>query len=176
MNVEEPTKKLAPEKQSSTNKDSLKREVSGFSLSSIALKKAAKKINRPEDKKENLPHENFEVEKMLELWMEYAEKIKIEGKQNIASIMRLNQPHLKNQSIIGFSVANDMNKVEMIREQEYLLPFLREKLNHYGITIELEIKESLREDSIYSPQEKYQYLVKLNPTLEVLRKNFDLDF
>jgi DNA polymerase-3 subunit gamma/tau len=73
-------------------------------------------------------------------------------------------------------VANDMNKVEMIREQEYLLPFLRKNLNHFGIAIELEIKESLKEDSIYSPQEKYQYLVKLNPTLELLRKNFDLDF
>ena len=26
-----------------------------------------------------------------------------------------------------------------------------------------------------NPQEKYQYLVKINPTLEELRKKFDLD-
>lgn len=129
-----------------------------------------------EVKEENISEDTFETKTLLKFWNEYAEKIKIEGKQNIASIMRMNQPDLKNQSTIIFFVANDMNRVEIIHEMEHLLPFLRKKLNHYRIIVRIEIKETTKEDSIYSPQEKYYHLVKINPALEILRKNFDLDF
>ena len=176
LKVEEPPQKSEIKKEESASKENITRGVSGFSLSSIALKKAAKKINRPEVKEENLPEDAFDIENLTKLWNEYAEQIKTEGKQNIASIMRMHQPDLTNQSTISFFVANDMNKVEMTREMELLMPFLRAKLNHYGIKIEIEIKETIREDSVYSPKEKYQHLIKINPALETLRENFDLDF
>lgn len=176
LKVEEPPQKSEIKKEESASKENITRGVSGFSLSSIALKKAAKKINRPEVKEENLPEDAFDIENLTKLWNEYAEQIKTEGKQNIASIMRMHQPDLTNQSTISFFVANDMNKVEMTREMELLMPFLRAKLNHYGIKIEIEIKETIREDSVYSPKEKYQHLIKINPALEILRENFDLDF
>lgn len=88
----------------------------------------------------------------------------------------MNQPKLKNQSTIIFFVVNDMNRVELTNEMDLLLPFLKKKLNHYGIKIEIMVKKTIKEDSVYSPREKYQYLVKINPVLEKLRKNFDLDF
>ena len=158
--------------------DNNKREVSvsGFSLSSIAVKKAAKKLYRNEIKEKNLPEDTFTPEVISQFWNEYAENIKVEGKKNIASIMGMNIPEMKNQSTISFFVANDMNKVEMTNEMKLLLPFLKEKLNNYGIKIEIIVKKTIKEDSVYSPKEKYQYLVKINPTLEKLRKNFDLDF
>lgn len=176
LKVEEPPQKSEIKKEESASKENITRGVSGFSLSSIALKKAAKKINRPEVKEENLTEDAFDIENLTKLWNEYAEQIKTDGKQNIASIMRMHQPDLTNQSTISFFVANDMNKVEMTREMELLMPFLRAKLNHYGIKIEIEIKETIREDSVYSPKEKYQHLIKINPALETLRENFDLDF
>ena len=88
----------------------------------------------------------------------------------------MNKPEMKNQSTINFFVANEVNKVEMSNEMKLLLPFLKEKLNHYGIKIEIVVNKTVKEDSIYTPREKFQYLVKINPTLEKLRKNFDLDF
>ena len=156
--------------------ENIKHEVSGFSLSSIAVKKAAKKNNRPSDKKENLPKDSFDKESLLKFWNEYSEYIKVEGKQNISSIMKMNQPDLISQSTISFDVANEMNKVEMNREMKYLIPFISEKLNHFGIKVEITIKKKNQEDYIYSPQEKYQYLLKINPSLDKLRKKFDLDF
>ena len=75
-----------------------------------------------------------------------------------------------------FSVANKMNQVEMISEMERLLPFLRNALNNQSITIKLEVTEKIREESVLSPNEKYQYLLKINPALEKLRTTFDLDF
>ena len=164
------------EKKEPLQEENIKHEVSGFSLSSIAVKKAAKKNNRPSDKKENLPKDSFDKESLLKFWNEYSEYIKVEGKQNISSIMKMNQPDLISQSTISFDVANEMNRVEMTREMKYLIPFISEKLNHFGIKVEIVIKKKNQEDSIYSPQEKYQYLLKINPSLDKLRKKFDLDF
>jgi DNA polymerase-3 subunit gamma/tau len=164
------------EKKEPLQEENIKYEVSGFSLSSIAVKKAAKKNNPPRDKKENLPKDSFDKESLLKFWVEYSEYIKVEGKQNISSIMKMNQPDIISKSTISFDVANDMNKVEMTREMKYLIPFISEKLNHFGIKIEIAIKKKNQEDYIYSPQEKYQYLLKINPSLDKLRKKFDLDF
>jgi len=164
------------EKKEPLQEENIKHEVSGYSLSSIAVKKAAKKNNRPRDKKENLPKDSFDKKSLLKFWNEYSEYIKVEGKQNISSIMKMNQPDLISQSTISFDVANEMNKVEMTREMKYLIPFISEKLNHFGIKVEIVIKKKNQEDFIYSPQEKYQYLLKINPSLDKLRKKFDLDF
>jgi DNA polymerase-3 subunit gamma/tau len=112
-----------------SEKELLKREVSGFSLSSIALKKAAKKINQPVVNEENPAEDSFEKEALLKTWGKYTEDLKKVGKQNIASIMEMRHPDLINQSTIEFRVANEMNKVEMIREIENLLPFLRKHLS-----------------------------------------------
>lgn len=173
---EETPQKSSPKKIPTPNQENLKKTVSGFSLSSIALKKAAKKVSSPEVEEENLPEDSFKKETLLKLWNEYTENLKKEGKQNVASIMQMHKPDLIEQSTVQFAVANDMNKVEMTREMEQLLPFLREKLNHYGIKINLNITENIKEESVFSSQEKYQHLVKINPALETLRKNFDLEF
>ena len=168
--------KSSPKKIPTPNQENLKKVVSGFSLSSIALKKAAKKASTPVIQEENLPEDFFEKETLQKLWNEYTENLKNVGKNNIASIMQMHQPDLIEQSTVQFAVANEMNKVEMTREMEQLLPFLREQLNHYGIKINLNIIENIKEKSVFYQKEKYQHLVKINPALDTLRKNFDLEF
>ena len=75
--------------------------------------------------------------------------------------MRMREPDLKDPSTLLFTVANDMNKVEMKREADELLPFLRKQLNHYGIQIEFKITESIKEEAVFSAPEKYKHLVKI---------------
>lgn len=153
----------------------LKTGVSSFSLSSIALKKAASKVQKPKDIEAEKPKDAFALDQLKTLWKEYIEQVKNQGKHNIASILSMNEIAIKEENTLLFSVANDMNKVEMNREMENLLPFLRERLNNFGIHIELNISETTKEDAVYSAQEKYQYLIKINPTLEELRNKFDLE-
>ncbi len=62
--------------------------------------------------------------------------------------MGMNMPGMKDQSTISFFVANNMNKVEMTNEIKLLLPFLKEKLNHYGIKIETDIKEQKKTEGV----------------------------
>ncbi len=90
--------------------------------------------------------------------------------------MSLNNIELKDHHKISYFVESEMNKVEMNREIESLLPFLRKKLNNYSIEIELKVKKTLRESLIYSAPEKYKHLKKINPVIEELRDIFNLDF
>ena len=167
--VEEPEQEYTPTKPKAT-------QVSGFSLSSIALKKAAKEKSQPKVIETDLPEDPFELSQVEVLWNQYIEALKKEGKSNIASILSMNTVGLNSGFELSFTVANKMNREEMSREMEHLLPFLRNALNNQSLSIALEISETTKEDSVYSPNEKYQHLLKINPSLEDLRTTFDLDF
>ena len=69
-----------------------------------------------------------------------------------------------------------MNKIELYSEIQNLLPYLRKKLNNFSLKIEINITETIKEEVVFSPQEKYQHLLKANNVLDELRKKFDLDF
>ena len=149
--------------------------VSSFSLSSIALKKAASKIIEPKEK--NIEYEEtYKLENVKKDLNHYVENLKTEGKKNIASILSMNPISLSDNYKIVFKVANEMNRVEVNIEKERLLPFLKKRLKNDKIKIEVEISEDPKREQIYTPKEKYQYLLKLNPQLEDLRKIFNLDF
>ena len=149
--------------------------VSSFSLSSIALKNAISKTIEPNKKNIEL-EENFNIEAVNKYLNQYVENLKTEGKKNIASILSMNPISLSDNYKIHFKVANEMNRVEVNIEKERLLPFLKKHLKNDKIKIEVEISENPKQEQIYTPTEKYQYLLQLNPQLEELRKKFNLDF
>ena len=149
--------------------------VSSFSLSSIALKNAINKTIEPNKKNIEL-EENFNIEAVNNYLNQYVENLKTEGKKNIASILSMNPISLSDNYKIHFKVANEMNRVEVNIEKERLLPFFKKHLKNDKIKIEVEILENPKQEQIYTPTEKYQYLLQLNPQLEELRKKFNLDF
>ena len=150
--------------------------VSGFSLSSISLKKAAIKINSSVDKKRKKLESPFDIDTIKFFLKKYTENLKKEGKQNIASILTMNPIELKKRNKILLKVANEMNRVEVNLEKEKLLPFLKDCLNNFTIEIDIIVAETIKEEILSSPTEKYQHLLKINPALDELRKKFDLDF
>ena len=154
----------------------IKIPVSGFSLSSIALKKEAKEKNKLTIKVSELPQNPFKQKDLELLWKQYIETIKKDGKSNMASILFMNSPILSDNFQISFEVANEMNKSELIKEMEELLPYLRNHLNNQILSISIGISENIKEETIFSSPEKYQHLLKINPVLDTLRKTFYLDF
>lgn len=82
---------------------------------------------------------------------------------------------LEDHFVISFQVANSLNEVEMKQALPEILEYLRIKLNNYSLTIKLTVSEHIREETVYSPDEKYNYLVKINPELKYLKDTFDLD-
>ena len=88
----------------------------------------------------------------------------------------MNSPVLLDNFQISFEVANEMNKSELIKEMEELLPYLRNYLNNQILSISIGVSENIKEETIFSSPEKYQHLLKINPVLDTLRKTFNLDF
>ena len=165
------------EKVDSNNliEDKIQNKISNYSLSSLKLKR---KISHPNNKEKNnnLPEASFKFEDLEKIMKEYIDQLKKEGKQNIISILNMNPIRLDENNNVIFTVANEMNRVEINVEKEKLLPYLHERLDNFKIKIKVNISEVSKKDIIFSSKEKYQHLLKINPSIEILRKKFGLEF
>ena len=56
-----------------------------------------------------------------------------------------------------------------------LAGYLRGKLQNHKISIRLEVNESIETRRAFTPQDRYNRLNELNPSLDLLRRTFDLD-
>ena len=67
-------------------------------------------------------------------------------------------------------------KKEVEREQGPLIQYLREKLQNYNIELQISVNEEVAKKFAFTPQEKFEKLREKNPALDILRREFDLDF
>lgn len=151
------------------------KRVSGLSLSSIQKKKEWDKVQKKEIKKEDLPTETFTQEILEEAWNEYQSIKSKKGEQNIASLFKISSPILRENFHIEYTVPNSLNKVELEREFTFFLPFLREKLQNYSLSIGIQINQESEKSFIYTAEEKYERFKEINPAIETLKKELDLD-
>lgn len=78
-------------------------------------------------------------------------------------------------SKIQFSVPSDMNKVELEREFTEFVPYLRTSLQNHDLSIKVIVDEKTEKNFIYTADEKYERLKEINPMIDLLRQEFDLD-
>lgn len=78
-------------------------------------------------------------------------------------------------STIQFSVPSDMNKVELEREFTEFVPYLRTSLQNHDLSINVIVDEKTEKNFIYTADEKYERLKEINPMIDLLRQEFDLD-
>ena len=161
-----------PEKE----KEKIHAKVSSYSLSSVELKKTVTHSIKKKENENILPEARFEFKDLEKTLREYIEQLKKRGKQNIVSILNMNPVKLDDNNDVIFTVANEMNRLEINIEKEKLLPFLHKKLDNFKIKIKVNIDEVAKDEAIFSPKEKYEHLLKINPSLEILRKTFDLEY
>ena len=123
---------------------------------------------------EELPKEKFTEEQMRLSWETFVNKLEKDGKFNLASILRIDIPKLKNTTI-HLEFPNATNKVEVERQQYDLLSFLRKQLNNYDIILDIKVNEAKEKQFAYTPEEKYDKLKEKNPKIDLLKKIFELD-
>lgn len=174
-NIHKVVEKSIPDQTYKKSKEGDSKVVSGFSISSIQLKKNAKQQKAIEKEQEDLPETPVTEADVQKYWQQLTTKKLNEGAQNLASILALKKPMLKEHFVISYQVANNLNEVEIKQAMPEILEYLRTKLNNYKLTIKLSVSEYIREETVYSPEEKYNYLVKINPELNNLKDTFDLD-
>lgn len=178
---EQPIKK-AEEKPKATplpkiniEKTTLGNGVSSFSLSSIQLKKEAEQRSSSKKNIVNDAQETFSQETLSKLWKSYTKEKNNQGENNIAALLEMSQPELLEDHRILLKTSSDLSKVEMTEELTPLLAYLNKQVNNYKITFEIKVEKRKSEEYVYGVKEKYEYLKKINPAIEVLKKEFNLD-
>jgi DNA polymerase-3 subunit gamma/tau len=146
-----------------------------LSLSSIGLKKEAERKSSSKKIKVNDAKENFSQETLLALWKAYTKEKNNLGENNIAALLEMSQPELQADHKIVLKTSSSLSKVELTKELTPLLAHLNQALNNYKITFEIKVEARKSEEYVYGVNDKYEYLKRINPDIEVLKKEFDLD-
>ena len=158
-----------------SNRNLTEEGVSSFSLSSIRVKNEAKRKLAKKIPELNKAKTLFTHDALLKLWKKYIEKKLEEGESNIAAILEMSTPELNSSHEISLKSSNNLNRIELRKELIHLLPYLSQALNNYHITYEINIIQVKNQEVVYSAEEKYEHLKQINPNIEVLGKEFDLD-
>ncbi|SCY06111.1 hypothetical protein SAMN02927903_00647 [Flavobacterium caeni] len=149
--------------------------MSAFSISSIKAKRELQETNKNFVKKEeHLPTEPFTETEMLEQWYKYAQRLGDKGQKIMESLLLISDPKLQGAHITH-ELPNEGSKIDFESEKIELQGYLRGKLHNHDITIEVIVNEAVENKFAFTAQDKFNRLNQINPTLEVLKKTFDLD-
>lgn len=153
---------------------SANRGVSAFSKRSIQIKQELQPDDPTHGSSRELPTNQFSKEEFLNVWNAFALEIEQQGRFNLHSHLTMQEPGLEGAKVL-LEFPNHTIKTELEQEKQELLHYLREKLQNYDIDLEITVREVLEQKYAYSPREKYEKLKELNPLIERLRKELDLD-
>ena len=157
------------------NEKNIEKVVSGLSISSL---KAKKKINNlKNEKSKNSIYNEFEFDndQLQKSWIKFQKKINKEGRKNLASILSINKPEIIKGNLISYTLTNNTNKLELEKNKFDLLNFLKKDLKNEKILLEIRVNKLKEKSFVYTPSEKYDKLKKLNPNIEILRKEFKIN-
>jgi DNA polymerase-3 subunit gamma/tau len=96
------------------------------------------------------------------------------GSKNLASILQIDQPEIKNKNEIHFTLSNNTNRIELEKNKFGLVEFLRQKLKNNKIELIVKVNKEKEKKFIYSSLEKFEKLKSINPSIDKLRKEFKL--
>ena len=152
-----------------------RRQTSGLSLKSIEHQKAheQKKVNTIVDPK-NLPKDSFTEDDVKQAWITYGQQQDKKGQRIIGSMFAMNLPELK-EGKIHITLPNRSMKVDLENALPGFFQFLYKKLNNYSVEIIIHVNEEISKRYAFTPQEKYEKLLEINPLLDRLRSEFGLD-
>jgi hypothetical protein len=150
-------------------------KVSALSLASIRAKRELQESNKAIVKETvHLPTEPFTETDMLLHWNKYAQKLGDKGFKIMESLLLINDPVLSGTKIT-LELPNEGSKIDFETEIGGLLGYLKGHLHNHDISIEVLVNESVENKFAFTSQDKFNRLNEINPSLDLLRKTFDLD-
>jgi DNA polymerase-3 subunit gamma/tau len=157
------------------NKSSAQEEVSAFSISSLKIKKEKiqekELIEKDEDKRNN----SFEDFELKIKWKDFANDLSRQNKENLASILQINEPNLGNDFKISYDVPSKSSKNELREIKGDLLIYLKNIFKNDLIEIDFLVNKSNSKEYFSTPEERFKKLSDLNPNLIKLKKDLKLD-
>ncbi len=173
-----PNKKNSIEEEEEEDIPKIKNDkaISGLSISSLKIKKKIEKNREKELVNTKDQNEEFSEEELSKLWVKYYSNLLENGEKNLASILQIDEPILKNKHEIHFTLSNNTNKLELEKNKNKLLVYLKEKLNNNLIELIIHVNKEKEKEFVYSTTEKFEKLKSINPSIEKMRKEFKLGF
>jgi DNA polymerase-3 subunit gamma/tau len=147
--------------------------VSGLSLSSIAYQKNIK-ANQPTNGK-STREETVGQESLETAWKALSSQLEADGEYNLVALLNLDSPRLKNKVEIHLNFPNKTNKLELESEKGKVIGALANELKNDLLQFVIHVSQEKQQNYIYTPKDKYEQLVKVNPLVDDIRKEFDLD-
>ena len=168
------------------NKDSIEKlkikketsSVSGLSLSSLKAKKSIESIalvKKNESESSSSNKAKFDVNSLLNSWKKFQELTIKKGRKNLASILSISQPQIFEENKLTYTLTNNTNKLELEKSKLELVEFLKKDLKNDSISLEINVNKLKEKKFVFTPGEKYEKLKKINPNIEILRKEFKLN-
>tara|TARA_Y100000991_G_scaffold122015_1_gene92028 strand:+ start:829 stop:2451 length:1623 start_codon:yes stop_codon:yes gene_type:complete len=150
-------------------------KIENFKTSTLSLKSIQK--NKEIESESEVQDDHFEeklvtIEDVLELWDEYIQIQEDKGRYNIASILRISTPTLK-ENHIHYKVSNNTSALEIDLEKHQLVQFLRNRLKA-KIELILTTDKTIDKKLTYTNKDKYNLLKEKNPFIEELKNTFKL--
>ena len=151
--------------------------VSGLSLSSLKAKKNIEKITslKKNSSKSLFSNNKFNLNSLQNSWNKFQKLTVNNGRKNLASILTISIPEIFEDHKVIYTLTNNTNKLELEKSKLELVEFLKKDLKNDNISLEIKVNKLKEKKFIYSPTEKYEKLKKINPNIEILRKEFKLN-
>ncbi len=149
-------------------------KVSALSLASIRAKRELAESTKLVTREEVHLTEPFTETDLLLHWTKFAQKLGDKGQKIMESYLLISDPKLEGTKIIH-ELPNESSRIDFEMEKHNLLGYLRGKLHNHDITLEVVVNESIENKKTFTSQDKFNRLNEINPTLEMLRRTFDLD-
>ena len=181
--IQSPKENLKTDVPNKGSKDKLKikketSSVSGLSLSSLKAKKNIESIalvKKNESESSSSNKAKFDVNSLLNSWKKFQELTIKKGRKNLASILSISQPQIFEENKLTYTLTNNTNKLELEKSKLELVEFLKKDLKNDSISLEINVNKLKEKKFVFTPGEKYEKLKKINPNIEILRKEFKLN-
>jgi DNA polymerase-3 subunit gamma/tau len=168
----ETTKIVRPKTNLKIKRRSLTTSISGI------RKQINQKNELDSEKKEeqNLSSSKFSKKLLHEKWIHFAELRNKEGKMGLHTTLTKSVPTLNDDFSIHFILDSEVQRMELQKESQNLLDFLRSELNNGHIQLNLEVTAlSQPKLSQLTSKERFFQMAEKNPDLHLLKEEFKLD-
>jgi len=160
--------------QTTSIKDALKGNISPSQNSSGPLPPEEEKAADSKIIKE--PEHLYSSDDLKKSWLEFSRKIK-DSKPRLANTLNSQLPEMNGPTgiIVSMENANQLDDFNKYLKTD-ILAHLRKHLMNEDITLEVALREKPDEErKPYTQEEKYKFLNKKNPNLNVLKNQLGLD-
>jgi len=122
---------------------------------------------------ETRPDENepFTVEQVRLVWTDFAEQ----RKKFQAEYQLLLQPFEIRESQVVIHLLSPIQETMLNNFKSDLISYLRDKLRNSSLLVAGELKETDEKQRLYTPRDKFDFLLEKNPILKALKERLGLD-